>query len=1160
MTRHQKTVAATIVGLICTSLVSLAASGLVWSAYEGKKQEQRLTAAALTESEGGRLLASASLQVERNPGLGLALAVRGAEQAPGPEANNTLLSLLDANHEYATLRLGPQRTGLPHISRDGQFVVLTSHLSSSGTDPVPAQIIRVADGRVLRELGTGERTTSAVFSPDGRFVLTTARAAGSDRGSRSAVRPPVVWETATANQVAVFPEAQLERATEGAFDPVSRRVVLPQGHDAVASEIRSGRADVAYRGHTDRVTSAEFSPDGTYVLTVSEDATIRIWDADDASPVGPPIPWTGPDSGSVRAGFAADSRHVCVRDIHETRLYAIDAAAETAIPIAVRTPQQMQLSRTADVALLYNEYSPLPQITVVSTKDFGTISQFPVPRTLDEVRTAIAPDGRAVAIAAGADVWIHDAETGNHIATLRGHQSDIRNLAFGDGRRVATVSNQGTLRLWHSRSGAERRTLALRESGETDRVVQLSAAVDPTGRQVAVPSRPRSVTKLRDNAGQVIAGEFLGIPSAPVDATQLVTSLGSTVRVHDVASSREVFRGEFAADIATAVFADAARRHLLVISHHGHALLVDTDTGSRHRLLSAGEEVIAYAVRPDQDLLILTTSAARLLVASAATGQELWMRRHLQPLDSVSVSGNAEQIATVDNRGAVLLWDRNDASLLPRVRIEEADATGVVFCQDDNRILYWNSRGGEAVTCAEAADGAIVSRHSVTGRVQVAWSPQAALAAIASTTDGLVTWDPNTETVVKYTDAPTRRARFLNGHIGAVCSSPDDDASRGRTFRVWRIGDPAPISEESFHSSALQLEADAEHDRFVLRDLAWVAEVFEFTSGRHLLTGTGHPEPLEFLGFAGQPPRLLTVSRDGTIGVSGAARQENVVRQAPGAEITAVAVSNDGQLFVTGSSDGVLTLWSGNDASDVRTLPSGGAEILSARFDASGNRLVTTEAGGTVRLVDLRSDAVTEFAVPAAHFAEFSPDGRRLLVLGGESAPRRRTVRIVDTTTGDTTDVTQAEGTRWAAFDAAGSRYGLLSSEGRLDIRSLADGERDHRLELSGGTAVRFAFAAEGDVVAVDQGERLSCWNLREGTLMFHVPQLPGFRYRKEPDIGWQPFAEGSRWLLVTDFGVRRIPVDLLAFARQHPPRELTDDERQQFGLASEAPDLAGLP
>jgi WD40 repeat protein len=54
---------------------------------------------------------------------------------------------------------------------------------------------------------------------------------------------------------------------------------------AALHDVASGKGLAVFSGHTNRVTSAAFSPDGKRVATTSADGTVRLWDAETAKEI-----------------------------------------------------------------------------------------------------------------------------------------------------------------------------------------------------------------------------------------------------------------------------------------------------------------------------------------------------------------------------------------------------------------------------------------------------------------------------------------------------------------------------------------------------------------------------------------------------------------------------------------------------------------------------------------------------------------------------------------------------------------------------------------------------------------------------------------------------------------------------------------------------------
>jgi hypothetical protein len=138
-------------------------------------------------------------------------------------------------------------------------------------------------GADLRKLAGDDGHTgfvnAAVFSPDGKYVLTA-----SDDGTAK------IWNASTGAVLATLTghEDRVRHATfskdglqilTSSNDRTARIWDLKKTALATGSVTIEATVAQTFNGHEWAVLSAEFSDDGKFVITASEDNTARIWDA-----------------------------------------------------------------------------------------------------------------------------------------------------------------------------------------------------------------------------------------------------------------------------------------------------------------------------------------------------------------------------------------------------------------------------------------------------------------------------------------------------------------------------------------------------------------------------------------------------------------------------------------------------------------------------------------------------------------------------------------------------------------------------------------------------------------------------------------------------------------------------------------------------------------
>jgi WD40 repeat protein len=251
-----------------------------------------------------------------------------------------------------------------------------------------------------------------------------------------------------------------------AFSPDGRALATTsEDRSARLWEVPSGRPIGVFHGHTDFVQALAFAPDGRELASGGLEGTVKVWDLRTSLPVV----FDGHTGWVGRLWCRRDGRRVVsvstVGQVPETTKGWDPSTGEPDPTLTGIDPDKHGDEYLQGHSYKYGE----PPHSVTS----------PDGKLRARVLRRSAGYGTRSKEYANSTAEVVEIETGRSLHRLIGHTAEVTQIAFSpDGRRIATTSFDGTIKLWDTATGREVFTLR----GHTAGVVAL--AFSPGGRQI----------------------------------------------------------------------------------------------------------------------------------------------------------------------------------------------------------------------------------------------------------------------------------------------------------------------------------------------------------------------------------------------------------------------------------------------------------------------------------------------------------------------------------------------------------------------------------------------------------------------------------------------------------------------------------------------------
>jgi WD40 repeat protein/DNA-binding SARP family transcriptional activator len=559
---------------------------------------------------------------------------------------------------------------------------------------------------------------------------------------------------------------------------------------------------------------------------------------------------------------------------------------------------------------------------------------------------------------------------------------------------------------------------------------------------------------------------------------------------------------------------EAAVNHSLVLAASAQQA---QDTGEADLALALALEAVSIDQPPPE--------AKRTLSAIAlGPGTRAIYQGHEHAVTGVAFSPDGKTVLSgscgeLDSDGAcvqgeLILWEVGAAepgTELRRFKGHTGWVNSVVFSLDGKTIL--SGSGDSTLILWDADTGGVIRRYEGhTGGVNsIAFSPESpegtgGQTALSGSDDGtLILWDVNTGNVIRRFEGPIDR-------VTHVAFSPDGQTalsgSGAGALILWDVATGKEIRCFEGHINEITGIVFNQDGRTILSTGDHTLRMWDLETG----------EEIRQQHFGGMPG-LLERNPDGRTVVlgMGGMRLWDIERwreyqwllgRSGDVWLESAAISSDGLLAFSGTTDGSLRFWNLEGQAKSRRFETDGTPFAAVAISPDGSRLLTGDMADQTVLWDVeRGEAINRFQGDAIavspNSVAFSPDGRYALVGSGDAfgGTNARSLALWDLDSGQ--EVRHFEGHRSILRSVALSpdgRTALSGSQGDygddLILWDVETGEQIRRFDTN-DDITSIVFSADGSRALTGSAffSNMTLWDVATGQQIRRFEGHTGLEY-----------------------------------------------------------------